>query len=97
MTSEQAIHDARAAAELKSTVLWTLSGFLIPLIAVLVAVARKPSVDAMALAKHDDKDTETIFCAEYVAVLKQRQTHAALAGAACWILILFVLAVIAAG
>ncbi len=43
---------------------------------------RKPSVDATALAKNGDKDTETVFCAYYVAVLKKRQVSSAFTGAA---------------
>jgi len=60
-------------------------------------VVRKPSVDATALAKNGDKDTETVFCAYYVAVLKKRQVSSAFTGAAVWLLILFVLVATAVG
>lgn len=95
MTSEQAIQDARIAAGTPSVFAWGACGFLVPLIAVLVAVARKPAVDATALAKHDDKGTETIFSAEYIAILKKRQVGASLTGACVWLLIFFVLALLA--
>ena len=97
MTPQQAIQDARSAAEFQSTALWSISGFLVPIIAVLIAVARKPSVDASALAKHNDKETETIFCAEYVAVLRWRQINAAFTGAAVWLIVLVVVAFIVLG
>lgn len=59
MASEQAIHDARAAAEFQSTALWGRGGFIFAIIAVIIAVARKPSLDTTALERHDDEDTET--------------------------------------
>ena len=49
------------------------------------------------MAKNGDKDTETVFCAYYVAVLKKRQVSPAFTGAAVWSLILFVLVSIAVG
>ena len=60
-------------------------------------MVRKPSVDATALAKNGDKDTETVFCAYYVAVLKKRQVSSAFTGAAVWLLILLVVVAIAVG
>ena len=77
-SSTEAISMARIEAQKPSVVKWGVFGFLVPLIAIIVAYARSPSVDALRLATLETPETQLVFEREYINVLKGRQTKATL-------------------
>ena len=87
MTNQEAVARGAQAARQESVLGWGVFGICLPLIAVLVAACRTPSVSPRALATHNDEATQWFFASEYTRVLKSRRVEIALLGAALGIVI----------
>ena len=78
--------DGRITADTLPVFSWTVFGFLLPVVALLVVYLRSPKVPTtLGLAAYRDPEAATFFEAGYVGRLKSRQVAAAWIGVA-WFL-----------
>lgn len=80
------IEDGRITADTLPVFSWTVFGFLLPVVALLVVYLRSPRVPAtLGLAAYRDGEAATFFEAGYVKRLKSRQVAATWIGFACFL------------
>ena len=81
MTKSDAITSAGKAATQRAVTAWYAFGFFIPLIGILVAYLRSPTLPIAQKADYADQDMLGIYEAQFVETLKARQVRAAWIGA----------------
>ena len=79
-STAKAIEAGHAAAESPSVTLWGVFGFFLPLIGLLVAYLRTPTIPASLIAAYDDENTRYLYQSGFSERLKGRQVRAAWIG-----------------
>ena len=79
-SNTKAIEAGHVAAESPSVKLWGVFGFFLPLLGILVAYIRSPTMPTAALVAYDDDDTRVFYQSGFAERLKERQVRAAWIG-----------------